>query len=249
MSKMLYVVGIGPGNAGEMTESARKALELSDVICGYTVYCDLVKEILPDKEYYSTTMTHEIERCKYALDLAADGKTTSIVCSGDSGVYGMAAPVLTLSQNARYSAVEIEVIPGITAAISGAAKLGAPLTHDFCVISLSDLLTPLELIEKRLRCAAIADFSVVLYNPSSKKRADYLKKACDIFMEEGRLPETVCGWVREIGRKGESSRILTLSELRDAELDMFTTVFIGSSTSRLLGGKMITPRGYQSELL
>ena len=143
--------------------------------------------------------------------------------------------------------VEIQVVAGVTAALSGGAVLGAPLGHDFCVISLSDLLTPWEVIEKRLRCAAWGDFCLCLYNPSSHKRADYLAKACDILLAEGKSPDTVCGWVRNIGREGQSAQVLSLKELRDAKLDMFTTVFIGSSTTQEISGRMVTPRGYEKK--
>ncbi len=164
------------------------------------------------------------------------------MCSGDAGVYGMASPVLELLP--EYPGVEVQVVAGVTAALSGAAALGAPLGHDFCVISLSDLLTPWEVIEKRLRCAAAGDFAVALYNPSSKRRSDHLRRACDILLEE-RGGETVCGLARNVGRAGQETRLLTLAELRDTETDMFTTVFVGSSTTRNVGGRMVTPRGYR----
>ena len=145
----------------------------------------------------------------------------------------------------NYKNVEIEVIPGVTAAISGSAVLGAPMTHDFCVISLSDLLTPMETIENRLRCAAMGDFEIALYNPSSKKRADYLKRACDILLEY-RDEDTVCGYVMNIGRDGEEYKLMTLRELRDEQVNMFTTVFIGNSQTVIIDGKMVTPRGYKN---
>ena len=167
-----------------------------------------------------------------------------MVCSGDAGVYGMAGLILQLG--ADFPEVEVEVVCGVTAALSGGAVLGAPLGHDFCVISLSDLLTPWEQIEKRLECAAEGDFAVCLYNPASRKRKDYLQKACDILLRR-KSPETVCGWVRNIGREGQSSRILTLQALRDEELDMFSTVFVGSSATQNLAGWMVTPRGYKKK--
>ena len=160
MSK-LFLVGLGPGSREQMTLQALEALEASDVLVGYTVYIDLVKEWFPDKETYTTPMTQELERCRWALEAARQGKTVSMLCSGDAGVYGMAGPVLELS--AEFPEVEIVVVPGATAALSGAAVLGAPLMHDFCVISLSDLLTPWATIEKRLRCAGEGDFSCLLY--------------------------------------------------------------------------------------
>lgn len=238
----LFLVGLGPGSREQMTLQALQALEASDVLVGYTVYIDLVKGWYPDKETYTTPMTQELERCRWALEAAGSGKTVSMLCSGDAGVYGMAGPVLELST--EFPEVEIEVVPGATAALSGAAVLGAPLMHDFCVISLSDLLTAWATIEKRLRCAGEGDFSICLYNPSSKKRKDYLRRACDILLES-RSGDTVCGWVRMIGREGQQKAVLTLDKLREAELDMFTTVFIGNSTTRRLGDYMVTPRGYE----
>lgn len=237
----VYVVGIGPGKTSYWTAQARAALERADVLCGYPLYVKLATPTFPDKETYTTPMTQELSRCRWALEKAAAGKTVAMVCSGDAGVYGMASPLLELAGD--YPQVEVEIVPGVTAALSGAAALGAPLAHDFCVISLSDLLTPWPVIEKRLRCAAAGDFSLCLYNPSSKKRADFLQKACDLMLEY-RREETVCGWVRKIGREGQESRILTLAELRGESLDMFTTVFIGASTTRRLAGRMVTPRGY-----
>ena len=241
----IYVVGIGPGKAQFMTAQARQALEEAEVLCGYTVYVELVAPLFPGKETYTTPMTKELDRCRWALQTAALGKTVALVCSGDAGVYGMAAPLLQLA--ADYPAVEVEVVAGVTAALSGAAVLGAPLGHDFCVISLSDLLTPWAVIEKRLQCAAQGDFAICLYNPSSRKRADYLQKACDILLACGKNPETVCGWVRNIGREGQEKRLLTLGELRDAQLDMFTTVFIGSAGTRNIQGNMVTARGYEEK--
>lgn len=242
MSKV-YVVGIGPGGAEWITPQARAAMEQADVLFGYTVYLDLVKELYPDKESYATPMRGELNRCRRALEAASRGKAVALVCSGDAGVYGMASPLLELTP--EFPGVEIEVVPGVTAALSGGALLGAPLGHDFCVISLSDLLTPWEVIEKRLICAAEGDFAVCIYNPASKKRADYLRRACDILLRS-KSPETVCGWVRNIGRSGQKCKILTLVQLREERADMFTTVFIGSSTTQNIAGRMVTPRGYRT---
>ena len=166
----------------------------------------------------------------------------SMICSGDAGVYGMAGLMYEIGE--RYPQVELEIIPGVTAATGGAAVLGAPLIHDFCLISLSDLLTPWEKIEARLLGASQADFVICLYNPSSRKRSDYLQKACDLMMQY-KSPETVCGIVSNIAREGESARVLTLTELRDTKVDMFTTVFVGNSQTKEIGGKMVTPRGYR----
>ncbi|MBF1173241.1 MAG: precorrin-3B C(17)-methyltransferase [[Eubacterium] sulci] len=238
----VYAVGLGPGGKEMMTEEAICAIEKSDVICGYTVYVDLITSMFPEKETFTTPMKKEIDRCKWALETAQSGKTVAMVCSGDSGVYGMAGLLLQLLHS--YKDVEVEVVPGITAAISGAAVLGAPVGHDFCVISLSDLLTPWDLIVKRLELAAEGDFITCLYNPRSKKRIEHLTTACNIMLKH-RSEDTVCGWVKNIGREGEEYRTCTLKELDNEPIDMFTTVFIGSSQTKLVDGKMVTPRGYE----
>ena len=240
---LVYVVGLGPGNAQLLTAQARAALQNADVLCGYTVYIDLVRPLFPEKEVYATGMTREIDRCRWALEKAYTGKRVALVCSGDAGVYGMASPLLELAED--YPDVAVDVVPGLTAALSGGAVLGAPLAHDFCVISLSDRLTPWEVIETRLACAAQGDFCIALYNPSSKGRPDYLQKAVRILRANGKGPETVCGLVRNIGREGQSARVLTLAELEDTPVDMFTTVYIGNENTRALSGRMVTPRGYR----
>ena len=239
--KKLYVIGLGPGGGQDLTGRAAAALEASDVIVGYTVYIDLIRAAYPHKELRSTPMRKETERCQMALELADTGKTVAMVCSGDPGVYGMAGLCYELAP--QWPEVELEVIPGITAACGGAAVLGAPLMHDFCLVSLSDLMTPWEKIEARLRAAAQADFVLCLYNPSSHKRKDYLQKACDILMEF-KSPETPCGYVSQIGREGETYTILPLSQLREAQVDMFTTVFVGNSQTTVIGNRLVTPRGY-----
>lgn len=238
----LYVVGIGPGNYENMTIRADRALEESQVIVGYPVYVDLVKDRYPGKELLSTPMTQEADRCRMAIDEARKGKTVSMVCSGDSGIYGMASLIYEIL--GEDTSVTVEVIPGLTAACSGGAVLGAPLTHDFAVISLSDRLTPWEKIEQRLDYAAKADLSMVIYNPKSKGRPDHLRKACDILLRT--LPEDrICGVVRNIGREGEEKTVLTLGELRDFDADMFCTLFVGNAQTRNIGGHMVTPRGYR----
>ena len=239
---VLYVVGLGPGGSRWMTWEARAALEQAEVLCGYTVYLDLIRGEFPDKEYFSTPMTQEIERCRAALERARSGRPTALVCSGDAGVYGMAGPVRELAP--QFPEVEIQVVPGVTAALAGAAVLGAPLMHDFAVLSLSDLLTPWEVIRRRLELAAQGDFVLCLYNPSSRRRRDHLRMACDIVLAH-RGPETVCGWVRNAGRAQEEHQVLTLGELQEAQVDMFTTVFIGSAATRRIGDRMVTPRGYE----
>lgn len=237
----VVVVGIGPGDRDGMTGHALAALSGADLLCGYDKYVALVRDVFPEKATLSTGMTREVERCREALSRAAEGMTVAVVCSGDAGVYGMAGLVYELSE--EFPPVEIEVVPGVSAAMAGAALLGAPLMHDFAVISLSDLLTPWDTIAKRLEAAAAADFVICLYNPASKKRRGHLAAACDIVLRR-RGGDTVCGWVRNIGRTGEERAVLRLSELRDWEADMFSTVFIGNGATRELNGRMVTPRGY-----
>ena len=238
----LYVVGIGPGAPDQMTQRAMDVLREVDVIAGYGVYVNLVKPLFPDKQYLVTPMRKEVDRCRMAIDAAMEGKTVAMISSGDAGVYGMAGLCLELAADL---ALEVDIIPGVTAALSGGAVLGAPLTHDFAVISLSDLLTPWDKIEKRLELAGQADLSIALYNPSSHRRSDYLQKACDILLRHI-SPETVCGVVRNIGREGESYEVMTLRQLRDYQADMFTTVFIGNSQTMAVNGRMVTPRGYRN---
>ncbi len=239
----LFVIGLGPGKEEYLTIYAKSAIDEADVICGYTAYVELIAPLFPGKELFTTPMTRELERCRHALSEARQGRTVALVCSGDAGVYGMAAPVLELLP--EYPGVEVRIVAGVTAALSGAALLGAPLGHDFCVISLSDLLTPWETIEKRLRCAAEGGFAIALYNPSSKRRSGHLRRACDVLLE-ALAPDTVCGLARRVGRAGEEARLLTLAELREAETDMFTTVFVGAPATRRVGGYMVTPRGYRT---
>lgn len=239
----IFIVGIGPGEEREMTIQAVEALEKSDVIVGYPVYLNLLAKRFSTKEQLSTPMKQERERCVLCFEKACEGKTVSLICSGDAGIYGLASLMYEIGTS--YPDCGLTVIAGVTAAASGAALLGAPLNHDFCVISLSDLLTPWEQIEKRLVAAAKADFAMAIYNPSSHKRADYLKKACDIllrYMEGSR----VCGYVENIGRDGTKTAVCTLKELQNTQVNMFTTVFIGSSGSVILDGKLVTKRGYQS---
>lgn len=237
----LLVVGLGPGADESLTARAFNALEECDLIVGYTAYIDLIRDAFPHKQTFATGMRQEVDRCRAAVEKTLEGKTVAVVCSGDSGIYGMAGLIYEVAQ--EYPPIEIEVVPGITAACAGAAVLGAPLTHDFAVVSLSDLLTPKELIEKRLKLAAEGDFALCLYNPSSRSRPEYLKWACSVLLET-KTPDTQCGWVRNIGRKGQTHKLLTLGELLNEQVDMFTTVFIGSSKTQNISGKMVTPRGY-----
>lgn len=240
----IYIVGMGPGNEDMMTGQAIAALERADVIIGYTVYIKLLGEKFQEKELLTTPMRQEKERCHMCFEKALEGKTVALVCSGDAGIYGLASLMYEIGQ--EYEGVELEVIPGITAANSGAAVLGAPLNHDFCTISLSDLLTPWDKIEKRLIAAAEGDFVIALYNPSSHKRKDYLMRACDILLRVLE-PERPCGYVENIGREGTDYTVCTLGELKNAQVNMFTTVFIGNEETKIIDGKLVTKRGYQIE--
>ena len=244
MSKgKLYVVGFGPGDKKNMTFGAADAITDSDVVIGYKVYTELLRKIFPSKTYESSHMLKEIERCEQAVKMAMDGKKVSMVSSGDSGIYGMAGAVYQVAEEMNAD-IDIEVIPGITAASGAAALLGAPLMHDLAIISLSDLLTPLDLIMKRIEHAAVSDMVICIYNPKSKGRTEYVNMTSDIMMEH-RSGDTPVGIARNIGREGEDVSLIVLSELKDAQIDMFSTVIIGNSRSYVKNGKMITPRGYK----
>ena len=237
----IYCIGIGPGGEEQMTLRAARTLEKCDCVAGYGLYLDLIENLIKGKERIQTGMTREVDRCAAALERAKQGRTVAVVSSGDAGVYGMAGLLIGLAAGTN---IEVEVVPGITAACSGGAVLGSPLTCDFACVSLSDLLTPWDKIEQRLRGAAAGDFCIALYNPSSRKRADYLRRACDILLET-LSPDTVCGTVRNIGREGESFALTTLGALRDTGVDMLTTVFVGNSRTVVIDGRMVTPRGYR----
>ncbi|MBQ9155788.1 MAG: precorrin-3B C(17)-methyltransferase [Eubacterium sp.] len=241
----LYAVGFGPGGYEHMTQKAIDVINSVDVVTGYTTYVEMLKEFFPDKEYLATPMTKEMDRCRMAIELAEEGKTVAMVSSGDSGIYGMAGILLEIA-NEKGSDVEIETVPGITAASAAASILGAPLMHDFAVISLSDLMTPYDLIMKRIDCVGQGDMIVCLYNPKSKKRVDYVEKAADILMKY-RPAETPVGVVRNAGRSDESSYITSLGEVKDAPIDMISIVLIGNSNTYVKNGKMITPRGYENK--
>ena len=239
----ITVIGIGPGTSDEITLRALIAMRQADVIIGYTLYVELVRPLFPDKEFISTGMRAEEARCRIAVERAAAGQHVCVVCSGDAGVYGLAGLILTMAAG---TGVEVEIVPGLTAAVTGAALLGAPLTHDFAVISLSDALTPWDTIATRLRCAAEADFVIVLYNPMSRRRTEYLRMACDIVLAY-RSEQTPVGIAKSIGREGQAAELTTLGALRNSTVDMFTTVFIGNSQTRTVEGRMVTPRGYAAE--
>lgn len=239
----LYVVGFGPGGYEHMTVKAVEAIKKADVVTGYTTYVEMLKEFFPDKHYIATPMMQEVKRCEMAVEEALKDQTVAMVSSGDSGIYGMAGIIYQVAAE-KQADIEIETVPGVTAASAAASVLGAPLMHDFAVISLSDLMTPLDLIMKRVDCAGQGDLIVCLYNPKSKKRTGYVEQAADILMKY-RDKETPVGIVRHAGRKGESSCITTLEHLKDADIDMFSVVIIGNSQTYVEGGRMITPRGYR----
>ncbi|MDD4160822.1 MAG: precorrin-3B C(17)-methyltransferase [Synergistaceae bacterium] len=237
---MIYVIGLGPGGPEQITPRALAALEKCDIIVGYKTYIELIKPLFDGrKELVSSSMKKERERCEEVLSLSLSGHTVGLISSGDPGIYGMAGIMLEVAQDKA----DIEIISGITAAASSAAILGAPIMHDFAVVSLSDLLTPWEQIEKRLIAAADADFVICIYNPVSHGRPDHLARAAEILMKK--LPaDRIAGWVRNAGRDEENYGLTTLASLPEAPIDMFCTVIIGNSNTRAVCGRMVTPRGY-----
>ncbi len=240
--KIIYVVGIGPGAESMMTLEAVETLEKVDTIVGYPLYIKLLGERFSEKRFLETPMKGEYKRCVMCFEEAMAGHDVALISSGDAGVYGMASLMFEVGKN--YRECEVKVVAGLTAACSGSAVLGAPLSNDFCVISLSDLLTPWDKIEKRLRAAALGDFAIAIYNPSSTKRFDYLKKACNILLEYLE-PTRVCGIVENIGRDNTMRKVCTLEQLRDEQVNMFTTVFIGCKATVRMGKKLVTKRGYK----
>ena len=239
---MIYVIGIGPGSRNLMTEEAIKAIEDSEVIVGYKTYINLITEFIGDKEVVQNGMRKEIERCKQAIEIAKTGKTVAVISSGDAGIYGMAGLILELLTKEEAD-VKVKVVPGVTASIGAAAVLGAPIMHDFCHISLSDLLTPWDVIEKRLRLAAEADFVGCLYNPRSKGRSEHLARAFDI-MGEFKDGNTPVGIVKDVGRAKEEKFVCTFDTMDFERVDMTTMVVVGNKSTFIHDDLMITPRGY-----
>ncbi|MGI6545263.1 MAG: precorrin-3B C(17)-methyltransferase [Fastidiosipilaceae bacterium] len=244
------VVGFGPGNLDDMTFRAAKAITSADLVIGYKTYIDILREYFPDAAFHSNAMTKEVERCEYALDEALSGKQIALVSSGDSGVYGMAGLLLEIvaRRGLTEDQLTVEIIPGVTAASSAAALLGAPLMHDFAVISLSDLMTPLDTIWARVKAAAEADFVICIYNPKSRKRATYLAKSCEI-IARSRPADTPCGIASHVGRSEETVITTTLADLPNQDVDMFSIVIIGNSQTKIENGKLLTPRGYEEKYL
>lgn len=248
----IYVVGLGPGGEQYMSERAKAAVREADVVVGYTTYIRLVQPLFPEKEYVQTPMRTERDRCVQAIARAAQGQCVALVCSGDAGIYGMAGLILELldarkntEKNGKQE-IEVEIVPGITAAVMAASVLGAPLMNDFCIISLSDLLTPAEVIRRRLSAAAAGDFVICLYNPRSHTRTKPLDEALDILRHT--LPaDTVVGIVRNAGRDGQSHWIGTLETVEPEQVDMFCVMIVGNSFTRVLDGRMVTARGYEKK--
>lgn len=238
----LSVVGTGPGGLNHLTPAAREALADAEVIVGYQTYLDLIPELLAGKEVLSSQMMKEVERARQCLELAASGRKVALVSGGDPGIYAMAGLVFELARE-RNDSVRIEVIPGIAALNACAARLGAPLMHDFAAISLSDLLTPWPLIEKRLTAAAQADFVIVLYNPKSKKRTEHIARAREIILAQ-RGTETPVGIVTAATRENEVVTLTTLDKMLEAEITMQSCVIIGNSATFTWREFMVTPRGY-----
>ena len=234
----LYVVGIGPGGLEHMTYKAVDVIKKSEVIVGYTPYIDYLGDLVDGKELISTGMRGEVERCKAAIDMVRKGKDTSIVSTGDAGLYGMAGPILELATD-----IDVEIIPGVTAAFSAAAELGSPIMHDYASISLSDLLTPWEVILKRLHMASEGDFVISIYNPKSKGRKDHLKTAIEIILEY-RDGSTPVGIVRNSGRPDTSITITTLDSIDYESVDMLSVLIVGNSNTFIRENTIITPRGY-----
>lgn len=241
----LYVVGLGPGSYDDMSDRAKKAIARSSHVVGYNAYIKLIETIIQDKEVVGTAMMQEVDRCQTAVDLASAGNIVSVVSSGDPGVYGMAGLVLELVNkvpaNIRPS---VEVIPGISAVSASAALLGAPLMHDFAIISLSDLLTKWTTIQKRIDLASEGDFVVGIYNPKSKKRTSQIEYVRETMLKF-RKKETPVGIVTNATREGETVVISDLENFTKEDIGMFSLVLIGNSDTYVENGKMITPRGYK----
>ncbi len=243
MAGKLHVVGFGPGGKGDMTQRAIEAMQNADIVIGYTTYVKLVEPFFPGQKFKATGMMKEVDRCRMAVQEAMDGKDVAMISSGDSGIYGMAGIIYQVAEDMGAD-IEIDTIPGITAASSAASVLGAPLMHDTALISLSDLMTPIDLIMKRIDCVAQCDMIICLYNPKSKGRTEYLDQAVGI-VSKYRAPTTPVGIVRNSGREDETHWTTTLGELDSSKVDMFCMVIIGNSQTYVSNGRMITPRGYK----
>ena len=241
----IFVVGIGPGGLDEITPKARKAIEEAEVVAGYNTYVRLIEKILSGKKIIGRAMMQEVERSHLAIEEALKGRTVAVISSGDSGVYGMAGLVLEMILNLpEKNRPQFEIVAGVSAVNAAAAILGAPLMHDFAIISLSDLMTPWELIEQRVRSAAQSDFVIALYNPKSKRRVNQLVEVQKILLEF-RKKNTPVGIVTNAGRDGQSKIISTLENFLQEEINMFSLVIVGNSQTFVKAGYMLTPRGYK----
>jgi precorrin-3B C17-methyltransferase len=245
MNGKIFVIGLGPGKNEFMSIKAIDAIKKSEIIVGYITYIKLIEDLIGGKKTVSSGMRKEVERCKEALNFAEKGKTVALVSSGDAGIYGMAGIMLEVIGENK-SDIEVEIIPGITSASSSAAVLGAPLMHDFAVISLSDLMTDWNVIRTRIDCAAKADFVIAIYNPKSSERKTNIVDAREIILKY-RLPETPVGIVKDCGRDNEKATVTTLENMLDYDIDMTTTLIVGNSNTYVANGKIITPRGYAKE--
>lgn len=234
----LYVIGIGPGGLEHMTLRAKEAIDECNIVVGYNKYINMIKPLVEDKELFSTGMRGEEARCRKALELSKENNTVALISTGDSGIYGMAGLILQMQEDES-----VEIIPGVTASSAAGSVIGAPLMHDNCNISLSDLMTPYDLIKKRVRNAADADMIISLYNPRSKGRPHYLREAIEIIKEYREL-NTPVAVVRHALRDGQEYKLFTLENFDEEVVDMFSIVIVGNSQSFIKGGKFITPRGY-----
>lgn len=239
---MLYVLGIGSGNMENMTFACYKAIQISQVIVGYDKYINQISELIEQKQIYSSGMMGEIDRCKKAIEYSRQGKITSVICSGDSGIYAMAGLILELADDD----IDIKIIPGVTSSTLAASILGAPIMHDSCTVSLSDLMTPLELIYKRIELASQADFVISIYNPKSKKRSENLKNAVGIMLKY-KSEKTVVGIVKKAYDIEQEMYITTLGNIDYDKIDMHTILIIGNKTTYVKNGRMITHRGYEEK--
>lgn len=243
MNGKIYIIGTGPGAIEYMCQRAINAIAASQVIVGYKTYTKQIESLLEGKELLSSGMRQEVERCRQVIDIALGGKTVSMISSGDAGIYGMAGVILEMLATDHIE-LDVEVVPGITSAISSASLVGAPLMNDFAVISLSDLMTPWEVIVKRIECAAMGDFAIALYNPKSRERVKQIEIFRDILLKH-RSPETPVGIVRDAMREGCETELTTLEDMLNHEIDMTTTLIVGNSQTYVAQGRMITPRGYK----
>lgn len=235
----LFVIGIGPGGREHMTLKAIETIKSCQVIVGYKPYIGYVEDLVEGKEVFSNGMRKEIERCEFAIEQVKEGKDTAIISTGDAGLYGMAGPILELAED-----IEVQIIPGVTAAFSAASELGAPIMHDHASISLSDLLTPWSVIKNRVEMAARGDFVIAIYNPRSKGRKDHLEEAINIIRLH-RSGDTPIGIVKNSGRENREIRITSLESIDFEVVDMLSIVIIGNTNTFIKNGKIVTPRGYE----